>query len=530
MQTFVGKSENSETEFNKSDKKQNSPLAQPALSPVLSLVPDFSIQRKAGCACGGGCPVCQAKNSGLPVSHSNDASEIEADRVADMVMRSPENKSKSLSKNITPIVQTKREGNGSEISSELSDKITSSQGGGSNLDGGTQSFMQNRFGADFSRVKIHTDGEAVQMNRELSAKAFTVGNDIYFNEGQYKPNSESGRHLLAHELTHVQQQAGNLLIQKADLTSPRLAGNQLFENTLDNREVIELGDTGPEVRRIQQMLIDLGIALPLTGANGVFNAETKSAVEDFQRKHPPLAVDGRVGFQTIAALNSEFPAVTLPIDRTDPWTMTCILQILCPWNKHLVETVLPKFGVITFDSGIVPVETWDGSTWIGSALSIGGFRRGTEMGFLNTVSCEEMAFTIYHEGWHGQQPTSLTTVMDRERDAYINSEQWSIGMGIHGQGAVDNTTSGATENFRQTVNGEVVANEAAAETLVRQKYGGISSIPGERILSRVGAAEVRVRKPDGTEYTRAANIGESVTGEPILANKQAIAPADWDCP
>jgi hypothetical protein len=70
------------------------------------------------------------------------------------------------------------------------------------MDANTQSFMSSRFATDFSNVKIHTDGEAVQMNRELNAKAFTTGNDIYFSEGQYQPNSDSGKHLLAHELTH----------------------------------------------------------------------------------------------------------------------------------------------------------------------------------------------------------------------------------------------------------------------------------------------------------------------------------------
>jgi hypothetical protein len=172
----------------------------------------LNIQRKAGgCACGGGCPTCQTKNSGLPVSHPTDASEIEADRVASKVMRMSDNQSqpKSLSETITPVIQTKSKGGTNAANSELSNKITSSQGGGSNLDGNTQTFMQSRFGTDFSGVKIHTDREAAQMNRELNAKAFTVGSDIYFDEGQYQPNSESGRYLLAHELTHVRQQDGS---------------------------------------------------------------------------------------------------------------------------------------------------------------------------------------------------------------------------------------------------------------------------------------------------------------------------------
>jgi hypothetical protein len=112
-------------------------------------------------------------------------------------------------KSLVSYIQRKESSAGTVASEHVTEKINASRGGGRNLDGTTQSFMQNRFGADFSQVKIHTGTEAIQMNRELNAKAFTVGNDIYFNEGQYNPDSRDGKHLLAHELTHtVQQEKG----------------------------------------------------------------------------------------------------------------------------------------------------------------------------------------------------------------------------------------------------------------------------------------------------------------------------------
>lgn len=178
------------------------------------------LQRKANCACGGGCPSCQTQSI-LPVSQTKDASEIEADRIAEKVMRATDFQppAKPLSESIAPPVQTKSDGSGNSIDSKLSNKITSSQGGGNSLDDGAKMFMESRFGADFSRVKIHTDSNAVQMNRELNAKAFTFGNDIYFNQEQYKPSSANGRYLLAHELTHVLQQnklIGRKMIQRAE--------------------------------------------------------------------------------------------------------------------------------------------------------------------------------------------------------------------------------------------------------------------------------------------------------------------------
>ncbi|NTW69466.1 MAG: DUF4157 domain-containing protein [Chlorobiaceae bacterium] len=70
--------------------------------------------------------------------------------------------------------------------------------------------MENRFGSQFSDVRIHADHDSAQLSHSLNAQAFTVGKDIYFNEGKYAPDSESGRHLLAHELTHTLQQSGDI--------------------------------------------------------------------------------------------------------------------------------------------------------------------------------------------------------------------------------------------------------------------------------------------------------------------------------
>jgi len=81
--------------------------------------------------------------------------------------------------------------------------------GGSKMDNQTRLEMEMGFGADFSNVNIHTDENAVQLSQELEAQAFTHGNDVYFNKGKYNPDSNQGKHLLAHELTHTIQQNGN---------------------------------------------------------------------------------------------------------------------------------------------------------------------------------------------------------------------------------------------------------------------------------------------------------------------------------
>jgi hypothetical protein len=78
--------------------------------------------------------------------------------------------------------------------------------GGRSLDADIRSFMESRFKYDFSNVKIHDNEIAAKSADSINALAYTSGNNIVFNSGQYNTNSDSGRKLLAHELTHVVQQ------------------------------------------------------------------------------------------------------------------------------------------------------------------------------------------------------------------------------------------------------------------------------------------------------------------------------------
>jgi hypothetical protein len=77
---------------------------------------------------------------------------------------------------------------------------------GQPLDVATRAFMEPRFGWDFSKVRVHTDGKAGTSTRSIQALAYTSGHDIVFNNGQYSPHTERGKRLLAHELAHVVQQ------------------------------------------------------------------------------------------------------------------------------------------------------------------------------------------------------------------------------------------------------------------------------------------------------------------------------------
>ena len=154
-------------------------------------------------------PTVQAK---LTVGAADDTCEMEADRVAGQVMRmvKPEDE-EAFQRMAEPQGgggRVQRAGGAASFDAgrAVEQRIRDSRGQGSALPAEARAFMEPRFGRDFSQVTVHADAQADQLNRQLSARAFTTGRDIYFRQGAYAPGSPAGQKLLAHELTHVVQQ------------------------------------------------------------------------------------------------------------------------------------------------------------------------------------------------------------------------------------------------------------------------------------------------------------------------------------
>lgn len=126
-----------------------------------------------------------------------------------------EHKKKSI------FLQHKAPSSFSEAVPPIVDEVLKSPG--HQLDAETRAFMEPRFGHDFSKVKVHNDEEAGEAAQSVKSLAFTTGQDIFFAPGQYAPYNYAGKHLLAHELSHVAQQTGNnkeILSRKPDRTEP----------------------------------------------------------------------------------------------------------------------------------------------------------------------------------------------------------------------------------------------------------------------------------------------------------------------
>ncbi|NTW55251.1 MAG: DUF4157 domain-containing protein [Chlorobaculum sp.] len=103
-------------------------------------------------------------------------------------------------------LQRKAAGGAGSSASSVQSAISGKMTGGQPMSNDVRSFMEPRFNADFSSVRIHNDPESASLNNQLSARAFTHKNHIFFSRDQYQPGTSDGKHLLAHELTHTIQQ------------------------------------------------------------------------------------------------------------------------------------------------------------------------------------------------------------------------------------------------------------------------------------------------------------------------------------
>ena len=107
-----------------------------------------------------------------------------------------------------PRVQLKNEVGSKEASTNLESAINNAKGNGKPLDAGLQKSMGQLMGANFSKVRVHSDARSDQLSQSIQARAFTTGQDIFFRAGAYQPGNPGGQELIAHELTHVVQQNG----------------------------------------------------------------------------------------------------------------------------------------------------------------------------------------------------------------------------------------------------------------------------------------------------------------------------------
>ncbi|RIJ77345.1 DUF4157 domain-containing protein [Nakamurella silvestris] len=174
-------------------------------------------------------PMPQA--AGLTVGAAHDPAEADADRRAGAALRRldegaahrsrPEAGPQAHRHNgdcehvqrsvAGPAAGVEIDSGGGTLGAETTSRIERARSGGVALADPVRRRMEAAFDADFSQVRVHTGGEAADLNRSVSARAFATGNDLFFGAGQYAPDTREGEQVLAHELAHtVQQGAGGV--------------------------------------------------------------------------------------------------------------------------------------------------------------------------------------------------------------------------------------------------------------------------------------------------------------------------------
>ncbi|MDJ0707989.1 MAG: DUF4157 domain-containing protein [Leptolyngbyaceae cyanobacterium MO_188.B28] len=200
----------------------------------------------------------------LAIGQVGDPYEQEADQVAQQVVNSLHTQQSppvsSEAPSVAPpqrlpgepavadiTVMRRGVGGATDVSADVEARIQRSRGLGQPLGESVREPMEQAFGADFGGVRIHTDAESHELNQAVQAKAFMTGRDIYFQRGAYEPGSRGGQELLAHELTHVVQQAGTLQTKLNYRSTP----SQVSKSTLDRRVQRQIPEKSANVSEIK---------------------------------------------------------------------------------------------------------------------------------------------------------------------------------------------------------------------------------------------------------------------------------------
>ena len=207
---------------------------------------------------------------------------------------------------------------GIDTGPQLSNRINEAAPQGKPMDTQTRASMTKGFGMNFNEVRIHADKEAAGLSNALQAEAFTSGKDIFFSDGAYRPDTQDGKKLLAHELTHVAQQQQQTTVQrKATPSAENLADVAETDRKEIRREKTPVKSTELDATKLTSYFATdpklaggatESVAAP--GDNIQFSANIKSIALkkgfDIQR-----------GLKSVAGyLNSNFTPSVLPLNSS----------------------------------------------------------------------------------------------------------------------------------------------------------------------------------------------------------------------
>lgn len=265
------------------------------------------------------------------------------------------------------------------------------------LDANTRAFFEPRFGNDFSQVRIHKDAEAIASAQQVHARAYTVGNEIVFGGGQYLPETAEGKKLLAHELTHVVQQATSAHEMPVEISPAR--GDSESEAEYVSSQVMNTGESSPVSNRpgpisrspvalSREPLFDMDCHLPdrcqLKASLGAAHQMLDNAITELRPLASGKVKKGRV----VDLLNVHFHDPSNVKGRAK-FVMKNYEQIKTELDSPYFKCHPPEEKCPTTKKGSVIAFT---ETWSGSSISL--------CPTFYLWSCAQEGRALIHEAFH----------------------------------------------------------------------------------------------------------------------------------
>ncbi|MGR7026164.1 eCIS core domain-containing protein [Geodermatophilus sp. URMC 62] len=244
--------------------------------------------------------------------------------------------------------------------------IASLSHGGTQLAPGVRSLFEPRFGFDFSEVRVHVGPEAAGAARGLGARAFTVGDHVFFGAGEYQPQTPAGQHLIAHELTHTIQQKSGAARAARLLTAPRRV-QRLFEDTkaaISGQIHDFLVEDFPPWHLITLIIgYDPIRDVPVTGTTRDWIRAALELVPDGPALFDKLDKEGQLDAVAkwwdleVATLDLTHKGLTALVDRAwDAVGVSDVLDPLAAWNEKLKPIFAPVVARVWTFVGAVGVK------------------------------------------------------------------------------------------------------------------------------------------------------------------------------
>lgn len=431
----------------------------------------------------GSLPLAGTVQPKIVVGKVDDPLEHEADRIADQVARgvAPSAVSGSL-----PHIQrasAMKGGDDLRPAPASADSVLAATG--RPLDAPEQKYFGQLFGRDFSHVRVHTGPAAARSAHDLSARAYTTGNAIVFGEGQFSPQTATGRRLLAHELTHtIQQQGGGLqrqLIQRDLAIAPGVASPAAV--TLTKAQMRGAVRSNSVLFADAAEIAVLRDVLGIAKQPSVIDEDFVNALVRYQAA-AGLTPDGELGASAAASLEREITAEADSLAQ--PPTGTPLRRVAR--RLHLRAMISRRTGTVTHQGFIGPDDNPTGAVTVRA-----GDREG---GATNAISLE-------HTGENSDATDWLQ---------FINMRMFATPVGrarVFSAGAVGTTggpvnwSNAATTNWfvdavpggspLYNVSGGLNTRAAARRLAMFDEPGGAAALPVAQAFTAAGATSVTMR-------------------------------------